>query len=161
MLASAVAAGLIVGLATRGSWRRLAEIHLRWWPLFVLSVALRVLAALPIGAGGQHIAYIASLWGLVAVAARNLGLPGAWLVAAGMAANALVITASGGAMPVYADAVAVAGARPPQDALHRLTASPSPLGDVIPVPPFGVYSVGDVLLAVGVFVLIVWTMRGT
>ena len=63
-------------------------------------------------------------------------------------------------MPVSPDAVVAAGVRPPVDPLHSLTPNASLLGDIIPIPILGVYSVGDVLLAVGVFVLIVTTMRG-
>ncbi len=161
MLASAVGAGLLVGLATRGSLHRLVEVRLRWLPLFVVAVGLRAVAVLPLGTEAQRFIYVVSLWALVAVAVVNLALPGAWLVAFGIGANALVVTTGGGAMPVSADAVAASGARPPQDALHQLATSPSPLGDIFPVPILGVYSVGDALLALGVFVLIVWTMRGT
>ncbi len=160
MLASAVGAGLLVGAATGGTWRRLGEVRLRWMPIFVAAVALHIAAVLPIGAALERLAYVVSLWVLVAVAARNLPLPGAWLVVIGIGANALAITVSGGAMPVSSDAVAAAGARVPTDPLHQLTATPLALGDVIPVPVLGVYSLGDVVLALGVLVFIVWTMRG-
>lgn len=160
MLASAVAAGLLVGLAARGSFRRLVEVPLRWWPLFLTAVALRGAAIVPLGADVQHALYLISLWSLLVVAVRNFLLPGAWLIAGGVGANAIVITITGGAMPVSLAATAAAGTRPPADPLHVVGDPTSPLGDIIPVPLLGVYSIGDILLAIGVFVLIVWTMRG-
>lgn len=160
MLASALVAGFVVGLGLGGSWRRLTEIRVAWWPLFIAAVGLRLLAALPAPVEVARIIYVASLWILLVVAARNIRLPGAWLVSAGIAANALVVSLSGGLMPVSTDALAAAGTRAPDDVLHGLTATPPPLGDVIPIPLLGVYSIGDVFLALGVFILIVWTMRG-
>lgn len=161
MLASALVAGFVVGLGLGGSWRKLAAVRIGWWPLLVVAVALRLLAAVPIPVDVARAVYVASLWLLLAVAIRNLALPGAWLIASGIGANALVIGLSGGVMPVSTEALAQAGGRAPDVVLHRLTPTPPPLGDVLPIPPFGVYSVGDVLLAIGVFVLIVRTMRGT
>lgn len=159
MLASALLAGIAVGLGTGGSWRRLAEIRIRWWPLLVAAFVLRLVAATPVSVDVARVLYVGSLWILVAVSVRNLLLVGAPLIAAGIAANALIITLSGGVMPVSTDALALAGGREPDVVFHRLTPSPSPLGDILPVPLLGVYSLGDVLLAVGVFILLVRTMR--
>jgi hypothetical protein len=161
MLASAVAVGLLVGLASGGNWRRLGDLRIRWWAIFLVAIGLRVAAGLLASTEVARAIYVVSLFALVAVAIRNLALRGAPLIAAGIAANAAVISMNGGAMPVSVDAIARAGVRAPSDPLHEVTASASPLGDVIPIPPLGVYSIGDVLLALGVFVLIVWTMKGS
>lgn len=161
MLASAVAAGFVVGLARGGNWRRLGDLRIRWWIVLLVAVALRAAAVVLPSPDVARLLYVISLLALVAVAIRNLALRGAPLIAAGIAANAVVISMNGGAMPVSADALVRAGVRAPTDPLHEVTASAPPLGDVIPIPLLGVYSIGDVLLALGVFVLIVWTMKGT
>lgn len=162
MLVSAVVAGLLVGLSLRGDLRRLAAVRVRWWPLFLAAVALRFLAWAPLGADPQHALYVASLWLLFGIALRNLALPGVRLAAIGTGLNALVITANGGAMPVWPDSVRLAGSPAPSDALHRVVESATAvalLGDVLPIPFLGTYSAGDVLLALGVFVLTVRTMK--
>lgn len=163
MLASSVGAGLVVGLLFRGDPRRLADLRIRWWPAFIAAVGLRALAAVPVGAELQRGVYLAGLWLLLAVAAANLALPGVIAIAAGIALNAAVITLNGGAMPVGSEAAAAVGFSPSADPLHRemdgATRLPL-LGDLIPFPLGGVYSVGDVVLSMGVFALIVRTMKG-
>src|SRR5213594_4101039 len=149
MLASAVGAGLLAGLALGGDVRRLATIELRWWRLFLLAIALRVLAVLPLGDDVQRVIYVVSLWSLFACIALNVRLPGARLAGLGVGLNAAAVSLAGGAMPVSPDAVVAAGVRPPVDPLHSLTPNASLLGDIIPIPILGVYSVGDVLLALG------------
>jgi hypothetical protein len=93
--------------------------------------------------------------------AANRRLPGAPLAALGIGLNAIAVSLSGGVMPVSPGAVAAAGVPPPADALHVLTPDAPPIADVIPIPMLGVYSVGDMLLALGVFILIVTTMRSS
>lgn len=91
---------------------------------------------------------------VVAWVVVNRHLPGLILVAAGLAANALVMAANG-AMPVSSEAIAALGigdAEVPPGKHVLLDASTRLpwLADVIPVPPLrSIISVGDVLLAVG------------
>ena len=158
MLVSALLVGLLVGFVRGGRLQRLAELRPRWWPLFLLAIILRVAASFVLGDGAQWF-YTSSLWILALVALRNVALPGGWFMFAGVAANALVVSLNNGAMPVSRDAVQLAGSRFSADHLHQVVDAPPVLGDVIPVPVLGVYSLGDVLLAAGVFVLIVWTMK--
>lgn len=162
MLVSSLAAGLLAGLLARGDLHRLGRLRPRLLPLFILAIAARLIAILPWDPEGQRALYTASLWGLATVALANLTLPGAWLVAAGIGLNALVVTANGGAMPVSRGAAAVVGRVEPFDALHE-DLNPGTLlpmlGDVIPIPLIGnVYSVGDAVLALGVFFLTFRTM---
>ena len=162
MLVSAVIAGLLAGVLLRGDLRRLAALRVRGWPVFLAAVAVRLVATAPLGPDPQHALYVASLWLLFVVALVNVALPGARLAAVGIGFNALVVAASGGAMPVSVEAVRVVGNREPSDTLHRVAESTSSLqllGDIIPVPFLGTYSVGDTLIALGVFVLIVRTMK--
>lgn len=162
MLVSGLAAGLLAGLLARGDLRRLGQLRPRWLPLFVLAIAARLVAILPWDPEGQRALYTASVWVLATVALANLALPGAWLIAAGIGSNALVVTANGGAMPVSLEAAAAVGRVESFDPLHEElnqgTLLPM-LGDVIPVPLIGnVYSVGDAALALGVFLLTFRTM---
>lgn len=88
----------------------------------------------------------------------NRHLPGLVLVAAGLAANALVMAANG-SMPVSPDAIAALGIGdvevPPGKHVLLDDATRLPwLADVIPVPPLrSIISVGDILLAIGLLPL--------
>lgn len=157
MLISGVAVGIVGGLIARGDPRRLAAIRVRWWPTFLLAIGLRAVAAVPLGAEAQRASYLIALWLLVAVALANRSLPGAWAIAAGLALNALVITLGAGAMPVSTAAALAASGRVPTDALHRELGPDTPLpllADVLPVPPLGAYSIGDLVLALGIAALV-------
>lgn len=159
MLVSAVVAGLAAGLVLKGRITRLATLQVQWLPLFGVAVGLHLAALLPLGLQPQRDLYMVSLWLLVVVAARNLVLFATPLVTAGLGLNAIGVTAAGGAMPVSPDAIAASHTLAPTDPLHAITGEPGPLGDVIPLPFVGVYSIGDIVLASGVFLLIVGVMR--
>ncbi len=100
--------------------------------------------------------YVSSIAGTAIVAGVNWRLPGVSLIAVGSVLNLLVVVGNGG-MPVDSGALALAGANVPADALHTaLTAQTMlpALADVVPVPLVrGVYSVGDLAIAVGGFLL--------
>lgn len=154
MLVSGVVAGTLLGLVVGKDWRRLSRIHIRLFPMLLLALALRGGAPLLASAGLPL--YIASIAATGLVAGLNRHLPGTALIAVGSLSNLVVVWINGG-MPVDLDAVAVVAATMPSDALHmpldedtRLTL----LADVLPIPLFrGVYSVGDVLIAIGAFCL--------
>jgi hypothetical protein len=77
-----------------------------------------------------------------------------WLIATGAALNASVTLLNGG-MPIDPTAASIAGVAARSDGLHVVADGStrlSVLADVIPVSWLGhVYSVGDVLLALGGF----------
>jgi hypothetical protein len=132
----------------------MGAVHLRWLPLLAISLLARALApfapALSLGL------YLLAIAGTTAVAAANIGLTGAKLIAVGGALNLVVVILNGG-MPVDPGAVATAGATMPSDALHvPLTEATrlSALGDVIGFALLhAVYSVGDFCIAIGGFVV--------
>lgn len=101
---------------------------------------------------------------LVVWAWRHRHRPGMVLVALGVALNALVIGLNG-AMPVDPQAIAAAGSPgfdpgPGKHALAHAGTRLSLLADRIPLAPLRtVISVGDVLLAVGLSVLVHRVMR--
>jgi hypothetical protein len=151
MLVSGIALGLIVGLLAGGDLRRLASLRIHWWLGFVAAIALRAIALVPVGIDLQRVSYLTSLCLLVGVALVNLGYAGAAAIAVGITLNLLVISLNGGVMPVAAPPAAESGYA--YDPLHRPMeegAALSALADVIPVLG-GFYSIGDVLLAFGLF----------
>src|SRR5262245_54980621 len=109
LIIGAILAGILIGLILGGSLRQLAEIHLRWWPLAIIGLALQ-LAPIPSLEGrlDHWLAVgllIASYVVLLAFVVVNIRLPGFWLVATGFALNLLVISINGG-MPVSKEALA-------------------------------------------------------
>ncbi len=166
----AILIGLIAGLALGGRPAGLAAIRFRWAGLvFAGFLAQLILFSAPvterIGDLGAP-AYVVST-GLVLLAlARNLGIPGMPIVAVGALANFAAIGMNGGFMPASAAALA---------ALHKVPATVysnsavlpdpalGPLTDIFALPgwlPFAnVFSVGDVLIGLGVAVVVVAGMR--
>ena len=111
--------------------------------------------------------YVASTALVLAVVLRNLRLPGLALVAAGALSNMLAIVANGGYMPASAAALAFLGkAVNPGYSNSAVVASPAlaPLTDIFALPPFvpfaNVFSIGDVLISIGIAVVIAGAMRG-
>jgi len=97
---------------------------------------------------------------------RNLDVPGMPLVALGAACNLAAILANGGFMPASPGAMAALGrADPVIYSNSAVLAHPmlEPLTDIFALPtwlPFNnIFSVGDAILAIGVVVVIVTTMR--
>jgi hypothetical protein len=155
MLASAVAAGVAAGWVFGGRRiERLAELRIRLWPVLATAVIVRAIA--PLLDELSVVAYVIGFVGVASVALYDRYLPGMSVIAAGATLNAIVVAANGG-MPVDQGAVAVAGVSMPADRLH-IEMTPDTrfplLADVIPASIFrSVYSVGDVLLALGGFLL--------
>src|SRR5438093_525354 len=158
MLASGVAIGIAAGIAFGGDWRRLATFSLRWWPLLVIASALRLWTFFVPSA--DLAVYLAGLIGIGIVSAVNWRVAGAALIAIGTFANVLVVLANAG-MPYDPSTATAVGAPPPTDALHVLLNEDTRLPFLSDIIPFGlgraVYSVGDLLIAFGGFLIpFVW-----
>ncbi len=154
MLASGVVAGIIAGVAFGGDWRRLATFSLRLWPLLVAATALRLWTALfPLS---DLAVYVLGFGGIGVVAAANWRLPGAALIAVGTFSNVLVVVANAG-MPYWPEMAIAVGAPLPHDALHIPFAPNMRVPFLADIIPFGlvrsVYSVGDLLIAFGGFLV--------
>lgn len=154
MLASGAILGVVAGLILGRDWRRLAAAHLRWIPLLLIGLIVRGVA--PFLPSLAFALYIFALASTTAVAAANVRLAGAVLVAIGGALNLAVVLLNGG-MPVDPAALAAVGAAMPVDALHVTLGDAtrlSVLADVIALPVLrSVYSVGDFCIAVGGFLV--------
>lgn len=166
LVLATVLCALAFGYARGGRLANLGHVDLRHGWLVVISVAAQgALATVgwadgPVGAVSSPLLLLSHAALLAFVVANHL-LPGMILVFAGFASNAAVITANG-AMPVSLDALAaVSGgeATTITPGKHRLLLEGdvlSPLADIYAIPVLRtVVSLGDMVLAAGVGILVV------
>jgi hypothetical protein len=166
----AIALGLVLGLLTGGRAAGLAALRLAWAPVIVLGLVAQVVlfsepAAARVGDLGPAL-YVGSTLLVVVAVLRNRSIPAMPVVIAGAACNLAAVVANGGSMPSTPGALAAAGkALPAGYSNSSLAADPAlwPLTDVFALPhglPLAnVFSVGDVLIGVGVALVIVFAMR--
>lgn len=159
-----VVVGVAVGYLGGGRLRRLAAVSLTRVELLVAAVAAQAVltglttAGVRTGTAGTAL-LLGSYIGLIAFVWANRALPGMVLVALGSGLNAVVVAANG-AMPVSRTAIATVTSDPVDIVAgkHRLLEAGDRLpwlADVIPVPVLRqIISVGDIVLAVGVAVLV-------
>jgi len=167
----AIIVGLVLGVALGGRWQALSAIQFRWAPLILFGFLVQIVlfsdpVAERIGAAGPVLYVVSTLMVGVAIV-RNGRIPGMPLVVLGAISNMAAILANGGFMPAAPAALASLGKTAPtiysnstvvaRPALELLT-------DQYALPrwlPFAnVFSLGDVLLGVGLVVLVVLTMLG-
>ena len=126
--------------------------------LFSDTVAGRV------GALGPSI-YVASTVLVLAAVVANRSIPGMAIVALGAVSNLAAIVANGGYMPAARSALDALGKSDPTTYSNSSSVETrlGPLTDVFAMPPWlpfaNVFSVGDVLIVVGVVTTIVLAMR--
>lgn len=163
---------LCLGWVRGGSLRNLLSADLRhpWMPLLALGLQLAVFeptGPLPAVRGHELALHVASYAVLGAFLLSNRHLPGIWLVGLGFACNAAAIVANGGLMPASEEALRTAGRwtlleRAGMVYNNSAVIGPNTklwfLGDVFAIPAglplANVFSLGDVLLALGVLVLL-------
>ncbi|HEX8939050.1 MAG TPA: DUF5317 family protein [Candidatus Limnocylindrales bacterium] len=167
----ALAAGLLLGLLLGGSLAGIGGLRFRWAGLAVGGFAIQVVLFAPpvaasVGDLGTPI-YLASTLLVVAAVLGNVRqLPALWLVAVGAAANLAAIVANGGGMPALPSALEAAG-RTGSTAYSNSILAPDPilpaLVDRFAIPagiPFAnVFSIGDVLIGLGVAAVLIVAMR--
>jgi len=166
----AVLIGLVLGFVLGGRLSGLATFDFRWpWLAIGGFVVQLVLFSDPvrerIGAMGAPL-YVASTVLVLIAVIRNIRIPGMALVAVGAASNLAAIVANGRYMPASEGAfVALRGGLNPGYTNSAIVANPAlePLTDLFALPawlPFAnVFSIGDVLIALGVIIVIVAGMR--
>jgi CDP-diglyceride synthetase len=171
----AVAIG--IAFARGGKFSRLAQINFRLSALILAGFLIQVLIfSSPWQDDSQTraltpYAYLLSLFLLLIALSQNQHLKGMRLITLGFALNALVIALNGGYMPTTPEARALAG----QPVLAPGAVRNNSIGagadtrlvffsDIFAIPkglPFpNVFSVGDVLIALGAAYLIYKGMRG-
>jgi hypothetical protein len=166
----ALLAGLIAGRLLGGRVERLAGLELRWKGLALVGLLIQLAlfsrtVSASIGEAGPWI-YVGSTGAVLLFVLANLRLPGFWLIAIGSLANLLAILANGGYMPTSAAALSVAGLEPAAGYSNSVVLSDpalGPLTDVLAMPAWmplaNVFSLGDLLIGVGIALALVWGMR--
>ncbi len=177
LLLLAAGIGILGGLWQGGALRHFARLSFRWPLLFLIGLLVRALAFsrfLPDGPLAIAL-YLLALACLFAGMFANRHIAGIELVLVGLALNAAVILANGGAMPVSADALRLVGLYDFALRLaaegqigHLQLATPATqlrsLADIIPLSPLPglrvVASVGDLFIATGTLIIFyVGTLR--
>lgn len=162
--------GLSLGLILGGRPLAVGELRIRWGLLILVGLAVQVVlfsdaVAARVGDLGPAL-YVGSTL-LVGVAiVRNVAIPGIPLVLLGAISNMAAILANGGFMPAAPGALAALGKSAPTIYSNSAIVSRpvlEPLTDLFALPsglPFAnVFSVGDVLIGIGVVVVVSTTMR--
>ena len=160
---------LLASLATvpllGGHLSALADLRLRYLGFVVGALAVQVVVVnvLPGGSHTAHAAIVIATYVVIGAAlVANRRVPGIRLIALGGLLNFLAIVANGGVMPASASALRTAGlpADPSGYTNSGLVehAHLAVLGDVFAIPATwpaaNVFSIGDLLLAAGAFVLV-------
>jgi hypothetical protein len=163
--------GLVLGFLMGGRLDRLSEVRFEWAWLAVVGLTAQVLLfSTPIGGsfrGGVGEAIYVASTGLVLVAVwRNLRVPGLALVALGAISNLAAIVANDGVMPTTPEALAAAGLDPLDGFSNSAVLEDpalAPLTDIFALPPWlpfaNVFSIGDVLIALGIVIVVAIGMR--
>lgn len=174
LLLYSIAIGLLAGRLAGGRVRHLERVRFVWWKLALAGFAVQVVlfvgpVASRVGDLGPPI-YVASTLAVMAALLRNLRLTGLPILALGASLNLVAILANGGAMPSSPQAwLALNGTAtlPVEHFSNSVLIGPDTwfpfLGDLFvwprPLPFANVFSIGDVLIAVGAVVFIVAAMR--
>lgn len=148
-----------------GRLSALAQLEFRhgWLAVAALVVQVLIISVVPAGGGGLSEEIHLATYGLLgAFLVVNRHLPGLLAIALGGGLNFAAIATNGGVMPADPDAIAAAGI--PQDPSEFANSAPADgaplgfLGDVFHTPAWvpihNVFSVGDVLIVLGAFLLL-------
>ncbi|HHY37539.1 MAG TPA: DUF5317 domain-containing protein [Clostridia bacterium] len=177
MLLTAFITSIIVAKLLGGRLSRLGQIQYRHLDFLIMSVTIQIFlhAATMVGwhlSGKSILAAISASYALLCISLLyNLRLPGIPFALAGVIANAIVILANGGKMPIsrpmleragllrYLEMLSTGGS--PTHQLIEKTTKLAFLSDIFAVPPpfwrpF-VFSVGDVAIVIGLFILVIKT----
>jgi hypothetical protein len=167
----AVVAGIVIGYLLGGRLDRLASLTIRGWPIALAGLLVQIVLFTDLGStiagDAAPSIYLLSTAAVLVVVLLNLRVPGLALVAVGALSNLAAIVANGGRMPADPDALASLGDEIGDGYSNSIIlADPAlrPLTDIFAMPawmPFAnIFSIGDVLIAIGVAVAIAAAMRG-
>jgi len=163
-LLPSIAVGMLLAVLLGGRLTAVLDVRFRRGPLVCAALALQIVLYSRVGADWpeavRSAVHLGSYCLLVVFAASNARVRALWPLLAGMLLNAAAIAANGGHMPVSSDAARAAGIGPVPDsnvseAAHHLRF----LGDVFALPSqlplANVFSVGDILIGIGMATFIV------
>jgi hypothetical protein len=165
----AIPVGILAGYLLGGRLDRLGALHLHWVWLAVLGLAVQLIQFSPVGGtwvgdAGPSL-FVASTAIVLVAVLRNLAIPGVAVIAIGAACNLAAIVANGGWMPADPVALASAGIFPSGATNSIVVTNPAlrPLTDLFALPAglplANVFSIGDVLIGIGVAATIALAMR--
>lgn len=149
-----------------GRLGRLAEIDLRalWAIVVALGLQILIISVFPDRFEGIHVPLHILSYGFAAVFVwANRSIPGMLVIGLGAFSNFIAIAANGGVMPASTAALRAAGLDERSEGFSNSTAVEDPklsfLGDVFAIPDSwpivdNVFSVGDVLIALGLVLLV-------
>jgi hypothetical protein len=167
----AVPIGVALGYLVGGRLERLGSLRFDWAPLAIAGLIAQILLFSPLASGIVDAAvgaaiYVASTAAVLVAVLRNVSITGMPFVWLGAASNLAAVIANGGIMPTTAEALATAGLEPVTGLSNSaVLANPAlaPLTDVFALPSWfplaNVFSIGDVLIAVGIVIVIATGMR--
>jgi hypothetical protein len=168
----AIPIGIAVGFVMGGRLDRLGELQFEWGWLAVVGLAIQIVlfsgfVDAGLGRGVGEALYVASTGAVLVAVWRNLSVPGLPVVAVGAISNLAAIVANEGIMPTTAEALAAAGMGADEGFSNSaVIADPAlaPLTDIFALPPWvplsNVFSIGDVLIGLGIVLVIALGMRG-
>lgn len=172
VLAEAAMAGIVLGLLSGGRLGALGDLRIRRVELVYTAILLQI-GAFPSGFlpwstpdGIARALWLVSFALLIGFVAVNRAVRGIALVFAGLACNLAAVLANGGLMPASPRAIRTAGMtyRLQNNSISTVRPHLAWLTDRWAVPewiPWGnVFSIGDVLIAVGIIVTILLAMHG-
>ena len=145
---------------------RLPTIRWPWLPIAAVALQLAILPPISIPVGdAAPVLYVVSSAAVLACVLRNMRIRGLGLVALGGVCNLAAIIANGGHMPVSPEAARMVGqalASGYTNTAELADAMLKPLTDIIvvapPLPFANVYSIGDVLIGLGVAIALASTL---
>jgi hypothetical protein len=165
----AIPIGIVIGYLLGGRLERLQALRIRWAPVAILGLLVQIaIFSEPIGELVGDAApwiYVASTVGVLAAVLRNLDIPGVAFIAIGAGCNLAAIIANGGYMPADPAALMSVGGPGGGHTNSVVVADPAlrPLTDLFALPawlPFAnVFSIGDVLMGIGIAATIALAMR--
>ena len=165
----AIPLGLLAGFISGGRLENLAAVRFRlgWVALAALLLQLVLFSPLSAGLSTDLVrwAYVLSTVLVALVVLANVRLAGVPLIVLGAACNRAAIVANGGAMPASRGALAALGLEIGDHSGSVVVEHPAlePLTDVFAMPSWiplaNVFSIGDVLIGIGVAVAIAAAMR--
>lgn len=164
-----VLVALGVSLLFGGRFQSLGQVRVRCSYLILVALGIQIIvfsswwAALPLWPWLTPLCYAVSLGLLILTVWLNRAVPGFPLLGIGLLLNTVVILANGGSMPASLQALQAAGIATSQAAFEAgrtanssVMDSSTPLwflGDIFwipqPLPLANVFSIGDVLIALG------------
>jgi hypothetical protein len=166
----AIPIGLLAGLLVGGRLDGLGRLEFRWGWIFALGLAIQLVlfsefVSDRIGSAGVPI-YVGSTLAVALVVVANHRITGMPVAALGAASNLAAILANGGYMPASEAALTALG-KVPKDTYSNSSFVTSPnlpwLTDIFAMPGWlpwaNVFSVGDVLIGLGVVIVIAAAMR--